>query len=157
MSLVARDVMTREVVGLAPGLSVPKAAAILSAKGISAAPVLDEAGHVVGMCSEGDLMHQTGALRGGGRSWWLDILSEGEDLSPEFLAYVRTDKRSVADVMHRGVISADEDMSLPDLAALLDGNHVKRVPILREGKLVGIVSRADLIRAMASDPGALQP
>jgi len=155
MTLTARDVMTTQVVTLTPTLRLSRAAEILANAGISAAPVLDAANHLVGMCSEGDLMHGTQLVPGGTRSWWLDVLAEGENLSPEFLAYVRGDDRTVADVMQPNVVGVSETTTLPEIAAILDRHHFKRVPILREGHLVGIVSRADLVRALAKDSQAL--
>jgi CBS domain-containing protein len=83
------------------------------------------------------------------------MLAEGTELAPEFLDYVRLDKRRARDLMTRDVITATEGTSTAELADMLSRHRIKRVPILRDGKLVGIVSRADLVRVLARSPGGL--
>jgi CBS domain-containing protein len=109
----------------------------------------------VGMISEGDLMRPFGAENALRRSWWLNVLAEGTELAPAFLDYVRADHRSAKDLMTAPVITAPYDATAPELADLLARHHIKRVPIIRDGKLVGIVSRADLVRAVARTPDAI--
>jgi CBS domain-containing protein len=156
----AIDVMTTGVITVAPDTSVQAIAKLLSERGISAVPVVDAADRLVGIVSEGDLLHrvETGTERRPGRlsprsrSWWLDTIAAYQDLARD---YVKTHGRTAKDVMTREVISVAETTELADIAMLLETNRIKRVPVLRDGKLVGIVSRANLVRALAvtkSDP-----
>jgi len=89
------------------------------------------------------------------RAWWLGMLAEGTDLAPEFLDYLRVDRRHAKDLMIREVVSATEGTKLSEIADLMSRHRIKRVPILRDGKLVGVVSRGDIVRALARSPTAL--
>jgi CBS domain-containing protein len=142
----AADVMTREVITVGEDTSVQEAAKLMAEHGISAVPVVDRERRVVGMVSEGDLLHraETGTERR--RSWWLEIVASTNQLAGE---YIKSHSGSVKDVMTRDVISVTEDIIVADIAILLETNRIKRVPVLRDGKLVGIVSRANLVRALA--------
>ena len=80
------------------------------------------------------------------------MLSEGEDLATEFLNYLRAADRPVSDVMVSPVVTVSENTSVQTIAEILQKQHIKRVPVLRDGRLVGIVSRADLIRALSQAP-----
>jgi CBS domain-containing protein len=142
----AADVMTSEVITVGEDASVQEAAKLMTEHGISAVPVIDRAHRVVGMVSEGDLLHraETGTERR--RSWWLDLVASTNQLAGE---YVKSHTGKVKDVMTRDVISVIEETPLADIAILLETNRIKRVPVLRNGKLVGIVSRANLVRALA--------
>src|SRR5215831_20247955 len=142
----AADVMTNEVITVGEDASVQEAAKLLVEHGISAVPVVDRDKRVVGMVSEGDLLHraETGTERR--RAWWLEMVASTNQLAGE---YVKSHSGSVKDVMKRDVISVTEETTVADIAILLETNRIKRVPVLREGKLVGIVSRANLVRALA--------
>ncbi|OYV38437.1 MAG: hypothetical protein B7Z80_10025 [Rhodospirillales bacterium 20-64-7] len=148
----AGAIMTRRVVTLTPDDTVPAIAAKLAQHAISAAPVVDHGGEVVGMVSEDDLMRRFGAAAQSRSNWWLNLLAEGEQLAPEFLDYIRLDRRRAAELMTRPVVAVAESMPVAEIADLLMKKHIKRVPVLRGGKLVGIVSRADIVRAMARTP-----
>jgi CBS domain-containing protein len=144
----AIDIMTREVLTIDAEASVKAVAALLSERGISGAPVVDTANQVVGIISEGDLLHRaeigTEQRRRRRRSWWLDSLAA--DLAPD---YVKSHGSKVADVMTRDVISVEETTELADIANLFEMNGIKRVPVIKDGKLVGLISRANLVRALA--------
>lgn len=155
MSLTAADIMTKEMVIVAPVDSVARVAKLLSDHEISAVPVCDEQGRLIGMLSEGDLMRPFGKQNALRRAWWLNLLAEGTDLAPAFLDYIRLDNRTARDLMTTPVITAPDNASVPELADLLVEHRIKRVPITRMGKLVGIVSRADVVRALAHAPRAL--
>ena len=155
MSITAADIMTTNVKTVSPDASVAEVARVLSDNGISAAPVCDDQGKVIGMLSEGDLLRPVSHGSSVRRSWWLNLLAEGTDLAPQFADYIRLDNRRARDLMQTGVITAAEGTTAPELADLLTQHHIKRVPVLCDGKLVGIVSRADLVRAMARSPEAL--
>jgi CBS domain-containing protein len=143
----ASDVMVTDVITVKPDSNVQDVAALLLANRISAVPVIDDAGKLVGMVSEGDLLRRSEANTGHERAWWLRLLMGRENLAAE---YLREHSRKVADVMTRGIISAEPDTPVADIATLLERHRIKRVPIIRNGNVVGIVSRANLIQALAT-------
>lgn len=149
MALTAGDIMTRDVITVGPDDPVPKVAQLLGDHGISAAPVCDERGRMMGMISEGDLMLPFGAENSMKRTWWLTLLADGIDLGPQFVDYIRADDRRARDLMVTRMITAPESASVPEIADLLGRHRIKRVPIVRDGELVGIVSRADVLHAVA--------
>ena len=104
------------------------------------------------MVSEGDRLRPFGAANEMRRAWWLELLAEGDpNLSPQFVDYIRVDKRCVQELMTRDVVTATERTSLSAIADLMSKHRIKRVPILRDGKLVGIVRpRRLLVRAMTN-------
>jgi CBS domain-containing protein len=104
------------------------------------------------MVSEGDLVGRDEAEREARRDWWLTLLAEGEELHPDFLATLRRDHRTAGNIMATPVVAVGENTSCREIARLLAIHHIKRVPVLRGGRLVGIVSRADLLRAFAAEP-----
>jgi CBS domain-containing protein len=147
----ARDVMTTEVLSVAPDTPIRDIAQLLLQSGISAVPVVDGTGAPVGMVSEGDLVGRNDADRQARRDWWLMMLAEGEALHPDFLATLGSTQLRAQDVMTAPVMTVGEDVSVAEIARILSEHHIKRVPVLRDGRMVGIVSRADLIRALASE------
>jgi CBS-domain-containing membrane protein len=145
----ARDVMVSPVITTKPSASVKEVAQTLLSNRISALPVLDDAGKLVGIVSEGDLMRRADLGTERHRSWWLATLfAEEEALASE---YVKQHSKNVSDVMTKRVVTAGPDVSLNEIAALLERHSIKRVPIVDNGKLVGVVSRANLIQALAGD------
>jgi CBS domain-containing protein len=155
MSLTAADIMTTKVRTVRPDASVAEIARLLSDNEISAVPVCDERGQVLGMLSEGDLLRPVGQEHAVKRAWWLNLLAEGTDLAPSFLECISVENQRAKNLMVGPAITALEDTTVPELADLLVRHHIKRLPILRDGKLVGIVSRADLVRALARTPDAV--
>jgi CBS domain-containing protein len=149
MAVRAGDIMTRAVVTASPDDDVDTLAGLLTKHGISGMPVCDKDGALLGIISEGDLMRPFGEANSLRRDWWLALLAEGERLAPEFLDYIRLDRRRARDLMTAKVIVATEDTSAKKLADLLRQHGIKRLPIMKDGKVIGIVSRADLIRAVA--------
>jgi CBS-domain-containing membrane protein len=147
----ARDVMVSPVITVKPNSSVREAAQTLLEKRVSAVPVVGDGGKLVGMLSEGDLMHRSEAGTERRRSWWLRLMA-GEDATAA--DYVKAHGRIVADVMTQHVITAAPDTPLDEIATLLERNAIKRVPIVEDGQLIGIVSRANLVQAVASAPNA---
>ena len=142
----AIDVMTSEVISVDENATVTAVARLLAERGISAVPVVDKANQVIGMVSEGDLLHraETGTERR--RSWWLDMMASTNKLAGD---YIKSHSGKVKDVMTRKVLSVTEATPVADIALLLETNRIKRVPVVRDGKLVGILSRANLVRALA--------
>lgn len=141
----AADMMTSPVVTIGPQATVRDAAWTMLTHRISAVPVLDGQRRLVGILSEGDLLRraETGTQRR--RSWWGMFGLGSEQLAAEF---VKSHGRKVADVMSRNVITAREDTPAPEIARLMETHGIKRVPIVADGKLVGIVSRADFLTAL---------
>jgi CBS domain-containing protein len=146
----ARDIMNRKVVSTPPEASRRAVAELLVKNGISAMPVVDANGAPIGMISEGDLMPRDESEREARRDWWLKALSEGEDLNPEFVQYLESQDRSARDMMVSPVITIDENADVVEIAELLSAKRIKRVPVMSDGRIVGIVSRADLVRAFAN-------
>ena len=148
----ARDVMTTDVVSVTPDTPSSEIAKLLLGRGISAVPVVDAAGVPLGMVSEGDLIGRDESAREARRDWWLALLAEGEALHPDFLASLRDTGHKARDVMSAPLVTIGADTSVGDIAKLLAAHRVKRVPVLHNGHIVGIVSRADLLRALAAEP-----
>jgi CBS domain-containing protein len=149
MTLSAADIMTRAVVKAGPTDTVGAIAKMLADHAISAVPVCDKDGFVLGIVSEGDLMRPFGQANALRRAWWLDLLAEGTDLAPAFLDYIRLDKRRAQDLMVSPVITVLDTATLPEVADTLAQRHIKRVPVMRGNKMVGILSRADIVGAIA--------
>jgi len=143
----AADVMVSTVITVGPECSVQDLAEILLENRVSAVPVVSNGGDLVGIVSEGDLIRRTEMDTERRRSRWLALLIGAQPLAAEF---VKSNGRRVADVMTRDVVVATPDTPLRHIAALLEKNGIKRVPIVSHGKLVGIVSRANLVQALAS-------
>jgi len=153
--LDAASIMTRDVVTAHPTDTVARVARMLAEHAISAVPICDHSGALLGMASEGDLMRPFIDTNVKHRAWWLALLADGADLAPEFLDYVRLDRHEVGDLMTKPAITANETTSVTELAEQMVRHRIKRLPIVRDGKLVGIVSRADVIRAIARSPDAV--
>ena len=147
----ARDVMTPEVVSVRPETPTQEVARLLLGAGISACPVVDEGGAPIGMVSEGDLMGRGEAEREARRDWWLALLAEGEALNEKFVASLHATERRARDVMSAPVVTVTEDTDVAEIARLLAEYRIKRVPIVRDGRVVGIASRADLLRALVPE------
>ena len=153
----AKDVMTAKVgFGFRRIPRFDEVVGLLLKYGISALPVIDGTRQLVGMVSEGDLLRPEETSHAGARQpWWLAAVFARHGLSYEGLQ-----SRTAGDVMTRKVYSVDEDASLAEIAELLERRHIKRVPVLRNAKLVGIVSRANLLHGLANtiiehhEPGA---
>lgn len=152
----ARDVMTTQVVAASPDTPTGKIAELLLGKGISAVPIVDASGAPIGMVSEGDLVGRDERDREARRDWWLALLAEGSTLSADFLASLRHPKGTAREIMSAPVVTVEEDTPVGEIAQLLTAYRIKRVPVVRDGHIVGIVSRADLLRALAAAP-ALTP
>ena len=143
----ASDVMVSKVITVGPNTTVQEIANILLSNRISAVPVVDKLGALIGIVSEGDLIHRVESGTERRHSWWLDLLSGRATLAHDFL---KSHAVKAADVMTKGVITASPDMLLGELASLLEKHRIKRVPIVENGKLVGIVSRANLLQALVA-------
>jgi CBS domain-containing protein len=148
----ARELMTTDVASVPPEATPKEIARLLLSRGISAVPVVDRAGSPIGMVSEGDLVGRGEPERKQRRDWWLAMLAEGEQLSEEYVASLGGKETTARDLMSAPLVTVEENSEAADIAALLASHRIKRVPVLREGRMVGIVSRADLLRALVPAP-----
>jgi len=153
----AKDIMTRTVVAIDQDATVLQAARLMLQHHISGLPVVDKDGALVGVLSEGDFLRRSETHTERRRSRWLEFL-----MGPGRIAgdYVHSHGNKVSEVMSSDLKTVGEDASLEDIVALMEKHRIKRVPVLRAGNLVGIVTRANLMHAMvslarASSPGAL--
>ena len=143
----ASDVMTRRVITAGPDTSIVEAARLMLENRISGLPVLDGRGRLIGIVTEGDFLRraETGTARH--RSRWLEFLIGPGRLADEF---VRSHGRKVEDVMTPDPRTVAEDTPLEDAVQLMERNNIKRLPVVRNDQLVGILSRANLLSALAS-------
>lgn len=145
----AKDIMTRPVITASSASTVADAVHLMLEKHISALPVIDadDTERLVGIVSEGDLMRRVRKPGSSRRSWWLEAFGSDAGAIEEFLK-LRSDH--VSDVMTRNVISVEEDTPVADIARLLEKHRIKRVPVVYDGKVTGIVSRANLLHALSA-------
>jgi CBS domain-containing protein len=148
--MIAKDIMTKNVHMIAPDADVRAAARIMVEAGVSALPVVDERQALVGIVSEGDLVRRAELRTTKRRSWWLELFQMPETLAQE---YIQSHAPKVRDVMKSPVISIAEGTPLAEVAALLERHGIKRVPVLSGRTVIGIVSRADLVKALAKQAG----
>ena len=142
----ARDVMTRKVRTVTLTTPVRRIAQVLIAGRIGAVPVVDKRRHVIGIVSESDLFRRTEAGTAQRRNWWRDLLCDPATKAREF---VKSEGAHARDVMTQPVICTGVAADVGELAGLMEKWDVKRLPIVQDGKLVGIVSRSDLVKAVA--------
>jgi CBS domain-containing protein len=146
----AVDVMVRDVVTVRPETDLAEAVKLLAEHDVSALPVVDADDRVIGILSEADLVHRAEIGTEQHRPWWLEAVTGASTLAREF---AKSHGQKVGEIMTSEVVSVAEDTPLSEIAALLERKRIKRVPVVREGKLVGIVSRSNLVQALASAVG----
>jgi CBS domain-containing protein len=147
----AVDVMTTGVISVQPDASIGEVAKLMLERRISGLPVIDGAGKLVGIVSEGDLLRRVEADTERRRPRWLEMFATNTTLAAE---YVKSHAKRVADVMTAPVVTVRDDAPLAEIADLLETKRVKRLPVVRDGKVVGIVSRSNLLQAIASGAAA---
>jgi CBS domain-containing protein len=155
MAITAVDIMTSPAVFVTPETHMAEIASLLASKHYSAVPVCHPDQTLAGIVSESDILKPFRESVRARRDWWLGVFAEGEELPQDFLDYIRRDTRTAADVMVRHVFATHEDATLQELADLMIKHGVKRLPVLRDGKIIGIVSRSDLVNAVAGSPAML--
>jgi CBS domain-containing protein len=143
----AHQIMTRPVITVTPDTTIVQAANIMLRKHVSGLPVVDAAGKLVGIISEGDFIRRSeiGTQRKRGQ-FLRFILGSGKEASD----FVHEHGRKVAEIMTREPLTITEDTALEEIVELMEKNQVKRLPVIRDNKVVGIVSRANLLQAVAS-------
>jgi CBS domain-containing protein len=150
----AQDVMVRDVVTVGPDTAVAEAVALLVKHDISALPVVDADGNLIGILSEADLLERGELGAEHHHPWWIETLMPASTLAEEF---AKAHGKKVSELMSADVISASEDTPVSEIAALLERHRIQRVPIVSDGKVVGVVSRSNLIQALASSKPASEP
>ena len=143
----AKDVMTERVICINVGESIFDAAELLLGSGVSAVPVVDDKGAVVGIVSEADLIRRAEIGTSAKKSWLARLLDSDVSAANDFAA---AHTRRISDVMTKEVVTAGEDATLRELVELMERHGIKRVPIVRDDALIGVVSRADLLCALLS-------
>jgi CBS domain-containing protein len=142
----ASDVMTRLVITTTPDAPIEDVARLMVLHRFSGVPVVDASGDVVGMITEGDLLRRAETGTEKKHSGWLRLLIGPGRLAQE---YAQAHARKVEDVMTRPVVSAAPETPLAEVVALMESRRVKRLPVIEKGRLIGLVSRADLLKALA--------
>ncbi|HXT78961.1 MAG TPA: CBS domain-containing protein [Acetobacteraceae bacterium] len=143
--MIVADVMTRHVISVAPDASVEEAARLMLSRGISGLFVVDKAGELAGIVTEGDLLRRDELGTQRHRPWWLSMLVSPGRQAADF---TRTHGRHVSDVMTEEVVSVPADARLEDVVETMERHRIKRVPVTADGRVVGVVSRSDLLRAL---------
>ena len=143
----AHQIMTRPVITVTPDTTIVEAATVMLQRHVSGLPVVDASGKLVGVVSEGDFIRRAEIGTGRKRGRWLRfVLGTGKSASD----FVHEHGRKVSEIMSTSPLTITEDTALAEIVALMEKNHVKRLPVMRGHQLVGIVSRANLLRAVAS-------
>ncbi len=151
--MIASDVMVRDVKTVGPGTDVAEAARLMAQNDLSALPVVDDHEQLVGILSEADLLQREEIGTDVRRPRWIEAMTPATTLAAEF---AKSHGKQVKELMSEDVITAGEDTPLAEIAAILERRCIKRIPITRDGALVGIVSRGNLVQALASatlEPG----
>lgn len=143
----AVDVMTTKLVTVEAETSVREIAQLMLQCRISAVPVVDRDQRILGIVSEGDLMRRPENETDQRPAWWLESILSTRDQAED---YVKAHGRKASDVMTRNVVEVQEDTPLHEIARLLEQHRIKRVPVTREGRLVGIISRANLLHGLVA-------
>jgi CBS domain-containing protein len=143
----ASDIMSPHVVSIAPDASVLEAIRVMLQKHISGLPVIDKSGALVGIVTEGDFLRRTETGTERKRPRWLEFLLGPRRMADE---YVHTHARKVEEVMTREPVTITEDTSLDEVVRILERRRIKRVPVVRGTQVVGILSRANLMLALAN-------
>lgn len=142
----AKDVMTHCVVSIGPEAPILDAIARMISHQVSGMPVIDAAGRLVGMVTEGDFLRRAEIGTEAPRRRWLELLLGPASRAEE---YARSHGRTVQEAMSRNVVAASKETPLAELVDLMEEHGIKRIPVTEEGRIVGIVSRADLMSALA--------
>ena len=143
----ASEVMVSDVISVGEDACVQDVAKLLLKHRISAVPVVNGKSALVGIVSEGDLVRRVESGTERPSSWWLELLKGTEERARDF---VREHSRRIADVMTREVVTVAPEADLGDIVSLLERHAIKRVPVVENGRLVGIVSRANLLQGLAA-------
>ena len=150
----AENVMTRDVISIAPDATILQAARLMLQHHISGLPVVDKDGNLVGVLSEGDFLRRHETRTEHRRSRWLEFLMGPGRIASE---YSHSHGSKVSEVMTTNVQTVTNDTALEDIVELMERKRIKRVPVMCGGQLVGIVTRSNLMHAMVSMARVVQP
>ena len=149
--MLVKDIMTPEVISVEPDAAVGDIAELLTREKISAVPVLSGDGKLLGIVSEGDLIRRLSGDADDHRPWWVAALASPADDAKDFL---KSHGRTAKEVMTTNVVTVEEDTDLGKVAHLLEANRIKRAPVVRGDVVVGMVSRSNLLQAVARGTSA---
>jgi CBS domain-containing protein len=152
--MIVADVMTRNCITIAPDATVEEAVNLMLNRHISGLFVVDKAGDLAGVITEGDLLRRDELGTQRNRPWWLRLLASPARQAADF---TKANGRHVRDVMTEDVLSIAEDSALEDVVAMMESNRIKRLPVTAGGKVVGVVSRSDLLRALIGRARTSEP
>jgi CBS domain-containing protein len=147
----ARDIMTTDPVTVPPDMPLEAVATLMAERHVSGLPVLDADGRLAGLVTDGDLMRRLSAKEDKPASFLAALLGATAD---QAMAYARAHGRRVRDVMSTDLATVPEDATVEEVAHILETRRIRRVPVVRDGRLVGVVSRADLLRAVMAPVGS---
>jgi CBS-domain-containing membrane protein len=142
----AHEAMTKDVITVRPSTTVREIAALLVRHRISAVPVVSDEGRAIGIVSQTDLGHRSETETEKRRKWWLELFADANTKARD---YIKSHGTTAQDVMTRFIVSVSKDANLSEVAEILDTNRIRQVPVMQDGKLVGMISRADLVRKLA--------
>jgi CBS domain-containing protein len=146
LSMRVKDVMAKQVVNVSPRASVADALDIMTRSRLSGLPVIDEKGSLVGIVSEADFLRRAELGTAKPAAHWLEsIFLPGRAAE----VYARAHAKHIDQIMSTDVATIDENASLGDAVALMEGRRVKRLPVVAGGKVVGMITRADFVHALA--------
>jgi len=143
--MFVRDIMTREVMTVTPETPVPALAALFAERGISGVPVVEASGNLIGLVTEGDLIRRLVAEDEQPRSWLSRLFGSSPQQAHQ---YAQIHGQRARDVMSTQLQVVGEDDTVSHAASLLEKHHIRRLPVVKDGKLLGILSRADMMRAL---------
>jgi CBS domain-containing protein len=147
----AQEVMTRDVVTVGPDATVGEIAALLVRHRISAVPVVSGDQQLIGIVSQTDLAHRSETGTEKRRKWWLEVFADPDVKARE---YVKSHGLRARDIMTRFVVSVPQNESLGEVADVLDSHRIRQVPVVSKGRIVGMISRADIVRKLAETKAA---
>ena len=142
----AHEAMTKDVITVRPSTTVREIAALLVRHRISAVPVVSDDGRAIGIVSQTDLGHRSETETEKRRKWWLELFADANTKARD---YIKSHGTTAQDVMTRFIVSVSKDANLSEVAEILDTHRIRQVPVMQDGKLVGMISRADLVRKLA--------
>jgi CBS domain-containing protein len=152
--MIVADVMTRSCISIAPNATVVEAVNLMLSRHISGLFVVDEAGELAGVLTEGDLLRRDELGTQRNRPWWLRLLASPARQAADF---TQANGRHVRDVMTEKVLSIEQNAPLEQVVETMERNRIKRLPVIADGKVVGVVSRADLLRALIGRVRNVEP
>jgi CBS domain-containing protein len=152
--MIVADVMTRNCITVAPDATVEEAVNLMLNRHISGLFVVDKAGELAGVITEGDLLRRDELGTQRNRPWWLRLLASPARQAADF---TKANGRHVRDVMTEDVLSIAQDSPLEEVVSMMESNRIKRMPVTADGKVVGVVSRSDLLRALIGRARTSEP